>query len=65
MMDNAKRPNLAEIVSVVPPNPYQTSIETGAAASAKKNITGVSSLASIGAENQIKPKNPPTGIENH
>ena len=54
MMDNAKRPNLAEIVSVVPPNPYQSSIEAGA--SAKKNITGVSSLASIGGV---------AGTENH
>ena len=49
MMDNAKRPNLAEIVTVAAPphhNYQQSSIETAASKIHAKN--SVSSLASIG-----------------
>ena len=50
MMENAKRPNLAEIVTVSP-NPY-ASIETGPTYPGGKN--SVSSLASVGEASATK-----------
>ena len=48
MMENAKRPNLNEVVTVMPPNPY-ASVETGpkypSGGAAKLSV---SSLASVG-----------------
>ena len=54
MMENAKRPNLAEIVTVSP-NPY-ASIETGPTYPGGKN--SVSSLASVGEASATKTRQP-------
>ena len=54
MMDNAKRPNLKEIVTVAPPHQYHSSIETAASKIHAKN--SVSSLASVGGGDYETPQ---------
>ena len=46
-MENAKRPNLNEVVTVMPPNPY-ASVETGPKYPGGAAKLSVSSLASVG-----------------
>ena len=49
MMENAKRPNLNEVVNVVPPNPYASLIETGPKVPpVGGKLSSVTSLASAG-----------------
>ena len=49
MMENAKRPNLNEVVNVVPPNPYASLLETGPKVPpVGAKFSSVSSLASAG-----------------
>ena len=47
MMENAKRPNLNEVVTVMPLNPY-ASVETGPKYPGGAAKLSVSSLASVG-----------------